>query len=435
MSLSPHDVDFFDPQINKCPYPAHQVLRDEAPVWVDPTTGMYVLTRYDDIKEALQNPAVFTNRVGSAAGMVERAVRPTDPEEIRKLEAAEAEAAVIAELYETKGWTPVGTLDAMDAPTHMQLRRMFSNAFRPARIAELDPFVEALANRLIDDVIDAGHAEWVAAFAVPLPLYTIGKQMGVPEADMPRIKTWTDAWVKRLGLVQTAEERLWSVEMEIEAQNYFQPIFDRLRQQPEDTLLSDLVNNAIPEWGRTLNDNELHSEMMADFFVGGSETTTSALASAIVMLVERPDIWDALVADPESTLPNFVEEVVRLEGPVQALLRETAEEVELHGVTIPAGSVVSIRFGAGNRDERHFTRSDEVDLDRERPRGHLGYGLGAHVCMGAPLARRELYFGVKAVIERFESVRLTPDANSFEYEPSYFLRGLKELHVDFTPRA
>ena len=320
MSLSPHDVDFFDPQINKCPYPAHQVLRDEAPVWIDPTTGMYVLTRYDDIKEALQNPAVFTNRVGSAAGMVEKAVRPTDPEEIRKLEAAEAEAAVIAELYETKGWTPVGTLDAMDAPTHMQLRRMFSNAFRPARIAELDPFVEALANRLIDHVIDAGHAEWVAAFAVPLPLYTIGKQMGVPEGDMPRIKAWTDAWVKRLGLMQTAEERLWSVEMEIEAQNYFQPIFDRLRLKPEDTLLSDLVNNPIPEWGRTLNDNELHSEMMADFFVGGSETTTSALASAIVMLHRAaPTSGTLLVADPETNLPTFVEEVVRLEGPVQGL--------------------------------------------------------------------------------------------------------------------
>ena len=427
------DVSFFDPQVNKCPYPAHQVLRDEAPVWQDPTTGMYVITRYEDVKAILKDPDVYTNRVGSAAGMTEKAVRPTDPAELAKFEAAEEEARVIAEAYETRGWQPVATLDAMDAPVHMQLRRMFSHAFRPARIAELDPYVESLAHRLIDGFIDQGRVDWVEGFAVPLPLYTIGKQMGVPEEDMPRIKKWTDAWVQRLGLMQTPEERLWSVNQEIEAQQYFQPIFERLREQPEDTLLSDLVNKPIPEWGRTLNDNELHSEMMADFFVGGSETTTSALASGMVMLVERPDVWDRLVSDPEAHLPAFVEEVVRLEGPVQTLLRETSQDVVLHGVEIPAGSVVSLRFGAANRDEREYECPAELDLDRPRPKGHLGYGLGAHVCMGAPLARRELYFGFRTVLERFERIWLSED-NSFDYQPSYFLRGLKALHVEFTPR-
>ena len=429
------DVNFFDPAINKCPYPAHKTLRDEAPMWQDPTTGMWVVSRYDDILEILANPTLFTNRVGSAAGRTEKAVRPTDPEELAKFEAAQEEAREIAEAYETRGWTPVATLDALDAPEHLQLRRMFSDAFRPARIKELDPFVESLAHRLIDKVIDQGHAEWVQDFAVPLPLYTIGKQMGVPEEDMPRIKAWTDAWVQRLGLMQTHEERMWSVNQEIEAQQYFQPIFERLRKEPNDTLLSDLVNKEIPEWGRTLTDAELHSEMMADFFVGGSETTTSALASGIVMLVEQEGLWDALVADPEKHLPVFIEEVIRLEGPVQAMLRETSEDTEIHGVKIPAGSIVSLRFGAANRDERRYEKCpNEVDLERDRPRSHLGYGSGPHVCMGAALARRELYFGFKAVIERFESIRLAED-NAFEYHPSYFLRGLKALNVEFTPRG
>ena len=429
------DVNFFDPAVNKCPYPAHQTLRDEAPMWQDPTPGMWVVSRYDDILEILANPTLFTNRVGSAAGRTEKAVRPTDPEELAKFEAAQEEAREIAEAYEQRGWAPVATLDALDAPEHLQLRRMFSDAFRPARIKELDPFVESLAHRLIDKVIDQGHAEWVQDFAVPLPLYTIGKQMGVPEEDMPRIKAWTDAWVQRLGLMQTHEERMWSVNQEIEAQHYFQPIFDRLREEPNDTLLSDLVNKPIPEWGRTLTDAELHSEMMADFFVGGSETTTSALASGIVMLVEQDGLWDALVADPEKHLPIFIEEVIRLEGPVQAMLRETSEDTEIHGVKIPAGSIVSLRFGAANRDERRYDRCpNEVDLERDRPRSHLGYGSGPHVCMGAALARRELYFGFKAVIERFESIRLAED-NAFEYQPSYFLRGLKALNVEFTPRG
>jgi len=433
VTQSVNEISFFDPEVNKCPYAAHQRLRDEAPVWIDPATGMYVLTRYDDIRDVLADPKVFTNRVGSAAGMTEKAVRPSDPEQAAEFDKEAAHARELAALYEQEGWPTVPTLDALDAPEHLQLRRMFSDAFRPARISALDPFVEALASKLMDEFIDAGECEWVSAFAVPLPLYTIGKQMGVPEADMPRIKEWTDAWVQRLGLMQTPEERLWSARKEIEAQHYFQPIFERLREHPEDTLLSDLVNKEIPEWGRKLNDNELHSEMMADFFVGGSETTTNALAAGMVMLVERPDVFAALKADTDKYLPTFIEEVVRLEGPVQAMLRETSEDVTLHGVHIPAGSIVSLRFGAANRDERYYRETAaQIDLERTKPRTHLAFGAGPHVCLGAPLARRELYYGFKAVVERMESIRL-PEKNTYDYHPSYFLRGLKQLWVEFTP--
>jgi cytochrome P450 len=203
---------------------------------------MYVLTRYEDIRAVLAEPKIYTNRVGSAAGMTEKAVRPEDPERAAAFDKEAVHARELAALYENEGWTPVATLDALDGPEHMQLRRMFSDAFRPARINHLNPFVEALAERLVDDFIDAGECEWVQAVAVPLPLYTIGKQMGVPEEDMPQIKAWTDAWVQRLGLMQTPEERMWSAKKEVEAQQYFQPIFERLRKQPEDSLLSDLVN-------------------------------------------------------------------------------------------------------------------------------------------------------------------------------------------------
>ena len=427
------DVNFFDPATNKCPYGAHQVLRDEAPLWKDPVTGMYVLSRYEDIREVLANPKVFTNRVGSAAGRTEKAVRPTDPEAAAAFDAQAEYARQFAELYEKEGWPAVATLDALDAPEHLQLRRMFSDAFRPAKIAALDPFVEALAERLVDEVIAAGECDWVEKVAVPLPLYTIGKQMGVPEEDLPQIKAWTDAWVQRLGLMQTPEERLWSARKEIEAQHYFQPIFERLRREPDDTLLSHLVNSEVPEWGRKLRDDELHSEMMADFFVGGSETTTSALAAGVVMLVERPDLWETLKSDPEKYLPTFIEEVVRLEGPVQAMLRETSEDPTLHGELIPEGSIVSLRFGAANRDPRYYQdRADEVDLERAKPRSHLGYGAGPHTCLGVSIARRELYWGFETLLKKVKTVRLA-DKNTFDYAPSYFLRGLKELHIEVVP--
>jgi len=429
------EVNFFDPETNRCPYPAYQLLRDHAPVWKDPQTGMFVLTRYEDIRTVLLDPERFTNRVGSAAGMTEKAVRPDDPGEAARMDAEAEWNRRIQAVYEDEGWVTVPTLDALDPPRHMELRHMFDQAFRPGRISELDPFVEDLANRLFDDIMSECRCDWVQTLAIPLPLYTIGKQMGVPEEDMPKIKAWTDAWAQRLGLMQTPEERLWSARKEVEAQQYFQPIFERLRRHPEDTLLSDLVNKEVPEWGRTLTDNELHSEMMADFFVGGSETTTNALAAGLVALVEDPGLWERLRSDPERLLPVFVEEVIRTEGPVQGLLRETAVDVEMHGVTMPAGSVVNLRFAAGNRDDRHFSCPADIDLDRERPKTHLAFGLGGHFCLGAPLARREMYYGFKVLIERVESVRFVDGANDFDYHPNYFLRGLKALHVELTPRT
>lgn len=428
------DIDFFDPATNDCPYHAYQRLRDEAPMWQDPHTGMFVATRYDDIKQILANPAVFTNAVGSAAGMTEKAVKPTDPEEARKAAQAAEEEKVLARLYQDEGWQPVATLDALDPPRHLELRRMFDHAFRPGRIKQLDPFVEQLTNRLFDEFIDDRECEWVKAVAIPLPLYVIGRQMGVPEQDMPQIKAWTDAWVQRLGLMQTFDERLWSARQEIEAQHYFQPIFERLREHPEDTLLSDLVNKEIPEWGRPLTDAELHSEMMADLFVGGSETTTNALSAGVRMLIEQPDVWDELRSDPERHLPTFIEEVVRLEGPVQGLLREVAVDTELHGVLLPAGSVVNLRFAAANRDERAYDRPTELDLEREKPKAHLGYGFGGHYCLGAPLARRELYWGFKVLTERIERMWFLEDRNDFRYQPNYFLRALLQLHIGFEPR-
>jgi len=428
------EINFFDEETNACPYPAYKTLRDEAPVWQDPVTGMWTLTRFDDIRNALLDPDRFTNRIGNSAGATEKGVRPEDPEKARQLLEAMAVEKEIEKLYEEQGWPKCPTLSGRDEPEHMQLRRLFDWAFRPARIRELDPFVEDLTSRLFDAFIDDGSCEWVSSLAVPLPLYVIGRQMGVPDEDMPQIKLWTDAWIQRLGLAQTPEERIWSAEQEIDAQHYFQKRYEELRAQPNESLLSDLVNNEIKEWGRKLTDNELHSEMMADIFVGGSETTTNALSGGVVLLIRNPDIWAKVKGDMDRYLEPFVEEVVRLEAPVQCLLRETSCDIELHGVTIPEGAIVSLRFASANRDERRWEIPDDFDLERRNTRSHLAFGLGTHHCLGAPLARRELYYGFKALFERVDEMWFLPE-NDFAYMKNYFLRGLKELHIGFRKAA
>ncbi|MGI9621735.1 MAG: cytochrome P450 [Acidimicrobiales bacterium] len=407
------DVDFFDPEISECPYPAYAVLREQAPVWRDDRTGMFVLTRYDDIHQVLRDTERFKNS---------RDRSKTDPR-----------AHKIKALYEEKGWVPAPTLAGRDDPGHKEMRGLFNHAFRPQKIKQLDPFVESLAYRLIDDFLGDRRCDWVRQFAIPLPLIVIGVQMGAREEDIWQIKAWTDAWVQRLGMMQTEEEAIWSTEMEIEAQHYFQPIFDRLRAEPDDTLLSDLVNTEIPEWGRPLNDNELHAEMMADTFVGGSETSTNAISAGVMLLVQQKNEWDKLKSDPETYLPVLVEEVLRLEGPVQGLFRQAAVDVEMHGVTIPAGSVVNIRYAAANLDEEVFDCPMDLDLERENARQHLAFGFGTHHCMGAPLARREIYLSFRALVDRIDDMWFIEGENDFLHHPNFCLRALKELHIGFSP--
>lgn len=421
------EINFFDPETNDCPYPAYETLREEAPVWKDPRTGMFFVTRYEDIRAILLDTERFSNGVGNGANNTGKAVQADDPIAQR--------AERLAQLYVEKGWPPAPSLDARDEPNHMQMRRMFDHAFRPSAIKEIDPYVEQLAYSLLEDFLGDGSCEWVSQYAVPLPLYVIGRQVGVPDEDLPRIKGWTDKWIKRMGLMQSDEEAEESVLAEIEAQHYFQPMFERLRREPDDTLLSTLVNREIPEWGRPLNDNELHAEMMADLFVGGSETTTNALAAGVILLIEHPEIWEQLTSDPEKYLPTFCEEVLRVESPVQGLLREAAVDIELHGVEIPAGSVLMLRYAAGNRDERMFECPAEIDLERRHPRRHLSFGVGTHHCLGAPLARRELLYGFKALVDLVEEMWFIEGANDFAYHQNFFLRAVKETHIGFKPRA
>ncbi|MBH77021.1 MAG: hypothetical protein CL897_02155 [Dehalococcoidia bacterium] len=413
---TPEDFSFLDPAVQDCPYEAYQVLRDQAPVYQDPQTGQFVITRFADLREVLLDTENFGNggtRPDAKQGLSERQLR------------------MLAVYEEKDGWLPEPTLAARNDPNHRQMRNMFDKAFRPGKIKQLDPFVESVANRLFDAFAGDGHCDWVQQFAVPLPLIVIGHQMGVREEDIWFIKRATDAWVRRFGQMLSEEEEREALEAEIDAQHYFKKVFDRLREEPDDTLLSDLVNSEIPEWGRTLTDGELQAEMMSDTFVGGSETSTNAIAEGVKILIEQPAVWEQLKSDPDKYLRTFVEEVLRLESPVQTLGRTALKDIEIQGVKIPAGASIATRYAAANRDERRFECPADVDLERKNPMAHLTFGAGIHYCLGAPLARRELYYSFKTLVDRVDELWFAPGSNDFQHHPHMFLRALKELHIEF----
>jgi cytochrome P450 len=415
----PADVNLFDVETQQCPYDAYRELRDDAPVYKQPGTDIYVVTRYDDVRRILLDPETFPS--GSK-----------DTDFRMKTGNIERQKAV-ADRFRAGGWIPEPTLASRDDPNHKQMRAMFNAAFRAGKIKEMDPAVRHLAYQLIDDFIDDGSCNWVQQFAVPLPLYIIGEQMGARREDMWKIKRWTDAFFHRISMMLDEESELEMVDREIEGQHYFQPIFEELRESPNESLLSDLVNSVIEEWGRPLNDNELHAEMMADTFVGGSETTTNALAAGMKLLIENKDIWAQLKSDPETNVKKFVEEVLRLESPVQSLMRFASRDLEFHGVTIPNGSLINVRYAAANRDNRHFENPDQIDLNRKNGGSHMAFGSGVHHCLGSPLARRELIWGFTAVVDRFEDMWFADTKNDFAVHPHFLLRSLKELHIEFRP--
>ena len=410
------DVTLANIEVLECPYPTYRLLREEAPVFHDPLTGIYVVTRYADQRRIALDYENFSN------------ARPSNDHANLRGPARKA-----YERFLEKGWVPGESLAARDDPEHKQMRAIFDKAFSPRRIKAIDPEVEQLAYRLMDDLLDAGACDYVAEYAVPLPLIIICRQMGAKAADIWQIKTWTDAWIKSVGFGLSEEELLAYADLEIQAQHYFQPLFEQLRETPDGSLLSDLVNTEVPGWGRTLTDNELHAEMMQDTFVGGSETTTNAMAAGIMLLAEDRDTWRRLKAEPERYLKTFCDEVVRLETPTQGMMRTAKNDYELHGVTIPRGAQVDLRYASGNRDPDVFAEPDRIDLERKNAGAHLGFSTGTHYCLGAPLARRELYWGFKAFVDRIAEFRLAPGQNNFRHLPNYALRILKALHIEFEP--
>lgn len=412
-----NNSSLLDPDIQECPFGFYQHLHQQSPVWYDHKAGFYVISKYQDVRKVLADADTF-----SSDSTIELARDSVNSERAQRSR----------QIFEQEGWLPNPSLALQDDPRHKQVRAIFQKALKTSRINAMDDFLQQTADQLVADVLKRGECDIVADLAVPLPLIAICSQVGAPVGDIWQIKAWTDAWIQRFSLMQTDDSEDRSVRDEVAFQHYFKPIVDELKRQPNDSVLSDLVNLTLDD-GSTLTYNDIVAHLMGDLFVGGSETTTNAISEGVLLLCEHPDQYQLLMSDLDRYLPVFIEETLRLQAPVHGLFRVATRDTELSGVTIPARSIVHVRYAAANRDSDQFQCPQALDLTREKAAAHVAFGAGKHACIGAPLARREMHWAFSALLRQVKNLRLAPGKNDLTHQPGLMLRALKALHVQFDP--
>jgi len=408
-SRLPSDFNPLSPENVADPYPFYRAMRHNAPVYHVPGIGFFIVSRYGDIHHVLCHPEIFSSK--QPPGVDTRA--PDDVMEIL-----------------SQGYPPVDTLLTNDPPVHSRFRALVNKAFSARRVGALEPKIRQISNELIDCFIGDGEVELVSQFAVGLPMAVIADALGVPRSNMDDFKRWSDDAVAQIGGMIGHERQLECAHSFVEFQRYFEARLEERKSAPRDDLTTDLLNARL-DGTQPLNVAEMLS-IIHQLLIAGNETTTNLIASAMMLLVRNPDQM-RLVTEDSSLIPNMIEEAMRLESPVQGLFRVAKAASEIGGVKIPEGARLVVMYASGNRDEAEFPDPDRFDVRRANARTHLAFGQGEHFCIGAALARLESRVAFETLLTRMPVIRLAAGKNDFAHTPSFILRGLKELHLEFEP--
>jgi cytochrome P450 len=314
---------------------------------------------------------------------------------------------------------------SVDEPDHRRLRRLVSQAFTPRYIESLRPHIQHIADELLDQVQDQGQMDLVHDFAYPLPINVISDMLGVPQADRPQIRVWSEALATGMGVLGRRDERTLAHMRAFAA--YARQLVAFKRQHPADDLTSQLVQ--LEEEGDHLSEAEMLS-MITLLIFAGHETTSNLIGIGALTLLDHPDQLGKLKADL-SLVPSAVEELLRFNGPVfSPVPRFATEDMEIAGQPIKKGDVLVIALSSANRDEAQFTQPDELDIARQLNR-HIAFGQGIHICLGAPLARLEGEIAFTTLLRRMPALHLGVPRESITWRISSNVRGLTALPVAF----
>lgn len=379
--------DLFSTSVRRDPYPVYQRLRTSDPLSRDPSSGLWLALGYDVAKQVLSDSETFSSRYGP-------------------------------------DWMIFN-----DPPRHTKLRALVSKAFTPRMVAALESRIRDLSRELLDRVVERGEMDLVADFAAPLPMLVIAEMLGIPTKDRQQLHQWADAILAMSYTIggppeaaRAAQEGFAATTAEMSG--YLSNVLVADQGEPDGDLLTRLH-------GAEVDGVQLTREEILGFFqlllLAGSETTTNLISNAVLCLAEYPDQLARLRANPGG-LQFTVEEVLRYRSPLQWMYRIARRQVNLFGMTIPAGAMVLAVIGAANRDPTIFANPDLFDITRD-PNPHLAFGYGAHFCLGAPLARLEARIALADLLARADEITLGP----WEPRPGSHVLGPAHLPFRFIP--
>jgi cytochrome P450 len=397
---------FHDPYLAD-PYPFFAEARAATSVFYSPNLDYWVVTRYHDVRHILHSPRLF-----SAAN----ALAPLQP-------ICPAAGRLLAE----GGFRPIPTLTNSDPPGHSRVRRLTNAAFTPRRVVAMEPFVREIARRFVTERLSSGRADLVRDLAWDLPALVLFRVLGIPDEDVPRVKAGAENRLLLMWGRPTEDEQVQLARGMAAFWRYAEALVASRAGKPQDDFTSDLLlarDGDLP----ALNHQEV-TQIVYELLFAGHETTTGMIANALRQLLTHRRAWEEIGNDP-SLIPNAVEEVQRYDSSVIAWRRRTTQAVEVGGVPVPAGANLLLLLGSANRDPAVFADPERFDIHRHNAREHLSFGLGAHYCLGAPLARLEARVVLEELSARLPSLRLIP-GQTLRFRPNTTFRGPLSLLVEW----
>jgi cytochrome P450 family 142 subfamily A polypeptide 1 len=396
-------IDVLDGRLYDDPWDAYRWLRDHDPVHWDAKNGLWVLSRHEDVSHASRSPELYCSRYG---------VRPN----------LAAPMSIVS----------------MDDPEHARQRRLISRGFTPQRVKRLEPHVRELAREIIQEVRDRGEIDFVEDFAIHVPLIVIAELLGLDPAVRRRLYLWSDRMMAADGIADAEHPALIGAqEAFAEFAEYVLPIIEERRQAPREDLIS-ILTQAYDEGTLDGGDNAvkgtdaLTSDELLMFLcvllVAGNETTRNAIVGGMKAFHDFPQQKQRLLAHPE-LIELAVDEVVRFVSPVLSFSRTVTRDHDLYGRRLKEGDTILLLYQSANRDDRVFEAPDEFRVDRD-PNPHLGFGIGAHYCLGANLARLELKIVFEEVFRTLRDIRVKDGAPLDRHDNALVL-AIKHLPVVF----
>lgn len=414
-------VDFFtDVSLIPNPYPYFDHLRARCPVLPRPDQGVMAVTGHSEALAVYKDPA-FSSCV-SVAGPFSGLPFEPEGDDIGSLIEQHRSQIPMSEHIVTQ-----------DPPEHARTRGLLSRLLTPKRLKENEDFMWRLADQQLDEFLSRGSCEFLDDYARPFSGLVIADLLGVPVEDHEEFRDVFSG--KFSGGVEDDSVTRAHNPLEYLDDKFTTHITER-RRQPREDVLTELAQAKYPD-GST--PEVIDVVRLATFlFAAGQETTTKLLSFGVRTLAENPNL-QKLLREDRGRIPNFVEETLRMESPVKCHFRMARTTTSIGDIDIPAGSTVMLLPGASNRDARKFEQPDEFRIDRPNVREHVAFGRGNHSCPGAPLARAEGRISLNRILDRMADIAITeaehgpPDARRYTYDPTWQMRGLSELHLEFNP--